>query len=123
MSDSSTVDTIQKATGIAAVGFGLAGVLTPGLLARTYGLKDDSADFRYMGRMWGTRTGVIGVVTLTTPPGPARRSLFTAAVAMNAVDALSVASGRGIPLRTRMMAGLTSAGFAAAGVYALTNGA
>lgn len=115
-----STDSIVKAIGAAAVGFGAAGTLAPGLLTSIYGMKEKGGDFGFMSRMWGTRTAVLGAITLATPAGPLRRQTTMMAVAMNAVDSLVAFSGRDLSTRTRLLAGLTSGAFAALGAWTLT---
>jgi hypothetical protein len=118
-----SVDTIQKFSGASALAFGVAGALTPSLLSRTYGLSDDSPAYKYLAHMWGTRTGVLGALTLAAEPGKQRQAVFVAGATMNALDTLTVLTTPGLPFRTRAMAGLTSATFLAAAVYGLSEGA
>jgi hypothetical protein len=118
-----SVDQVQTITGASAIAFGVMGLMAPGALSRSYGLADASPDFRYLARMWGARTGVLGALTLAMPAGKEREKLFMAAVVMNGLDTLNVMTTKELPARTRVMAGLTSATLLAAGVYALNEGA
>lgn len=114
--DAATVGTSLAA---GAVGFGAAGLLAPSLVVRTYGLPD-TAPFRFLTRLWGTRTAVLGALMLLERSSSGRRNLVLAATAMNAVDAgVALASGPDLSTRTKVMAAATSGTFAlAAGALA-----
>lgn len=115
--DDSILDDIQKSTAGIAMAFGAAGLLAPGALSKAYGLSDISPDYRYLARMWGTRTAVIGVLSATAT-GEARRVAFGASAAMNAADAFVVLTTKDLPARTRLMAAMTSASLAGVTGYA-----
>jgi hypothetical protein len=118
-SSTAQTDPLQTAVTASTLGFGAAGLLAPSLLARTYGVQDPAPEFLYMARLWGTSLLVLGTVGLTTEPGPARRTLLSAAAAQNVVDALSALASKDLPARTRFLAAATSAGFGAANLAIL----
>lgn len=120
MADSG-VDEAHKVTAGLALAFGAAGVLAPRALTSTYGLHDDSPDYRYLARMWGARNAAIGVLSLTAE-GDAKRLVCGVTAAMGAVDTFVVLTTRGLSARTKAMAGLTSAGIAGANAYVALNG-
>ena len=119
-SDDSLLDDIQTSTAGIAMAFGAAGFLAPGALSKAYGLSDTSPDFRYLARMWGTRTAVIGVLSAAAS-GDTRRLAFGASAAMNTADTVVVLTTSGLPARTRLMAAMTSGSLAAAAFYAYAN--
>jgi hypothetical protein len=119
VSNAAQTDTLQRAVTASTLGFGAAGLLAPNLLARTYGVRDPAPEFIYMARLWGTSLLVLGTVSLSAEPGPARRTLLTAAAAQNAVDALSALAAKDLPARTRFLAAATSVGFGAANLALL----
>jgi hypothetical protein len=110
---------IEKAVGVGSVTFGAVAVLAPRAFLGMYGLPDE-ANVRTMTRLWGTRTAVLGSLVFTLEGTQNKRSLMTMAAAMNAVDALVVASAGGVPVRTRVLGSLTSAGFAGVLAYMLS---
>lgn len=117
------IDTVRTAIGAGSLGFGVLASLSPSLLRRAYGDSASSGGaLDYFGRTWGTRTAVLGALTLTASSPEERRRLAGLAAAMNALDSLAAFGARGMPGRTRVMAGLTSAGFAAASGYVAMNG-
>ena len=119
----STIETIGRATGIGSFGFGVVAMVSPGLLRRTYGDKDSSGGaLDYFGRTWGTRTAVLGALVLTAKTDEERKRLAYMSAAMNAMDAISAfRGGPGMPASTKVMAALTSAGFAASSMYVATS--
>lgn len=117
------VDSVFKAVGAGSLGFGVLAMLTPSALRRAYGDSTSSgAALDYFGRTWGTRTAVLGALTLMATSDEERTRLAGLAAAMSAVDSLAAFSARDMPGTTRVMAGLTSAGFAAASGYVAING-
>lgn len=119
MSDSTTLETVNQVLAYGGLGFGAAGVLAPRTLRRLYGMDAESAELTYFGRMWGSRTAAIGAFAMAAQNDEERRQVATIAAAANGADALFAMTNRGLPGRTRVMAGLTSAGFALAALYAL----
>ena len=114
----STSETIARATGLGSLGFGVVAMLAPGALRRTYGDKASSGGaLDYFGRTWGTRTAVLGALVLTAKTDDEKKRLASMSAVMNAVDAISAFRGQDMPASTKMMAGLTSAGFAASSAY------
>ena len=111
-------DDIRKSVGYASLAFGAVAVLTPRVFLGMYGVPGD-ANVRLMTRLWGTRTVVLGALTLALGDSDDRRTLMTAAAAMNAADTLLVASSP-VPARARAMGAATTATFAGALAYGLT---
>ena len=105
--------TISNAVAGGALGFGAIGLIAPKVLVGTFGLPD-TGPFRFLSRLWGTRTAVLGFLALTLPESE-RKQVYAAAAAMNAVDAaVAVAAGPDLSGRTKVMAALTSGTFAVA---------
>lgn len=108
----------RKAVGYGALGFGALAVLAPRLFLGIYGIPDEN-NVRLMTRVWGTRTTVLGALTLMLRDAGDRRTLMTAAAAMEAIDTLLISTSHA-PTRARVMGAATTAGFATATAYALT---
>jgi hypothetical protein len=111
-------DDIRTSVGYASLGFGAVAVLTPRSFLGIYGVPDEKS-VRLMTRMWGTRTAVLGALALALRDAGDRRTLLTAAAAMNAADTLLIAASP-VPSRARAMGAATTAAFAAALAYGLT---
>jgi hypothetical protein len=120
MSDQATVDNLRTFIGVGSLGFGTLALLAPGTLNKMYGMDDDSPSLAYLGRMWGSRTALLGALTLTAGPDEQQR-LAIGGTALNTLDTLSVLATPGLSGRTRFMAGLTTAAFAAAAAYVAAN--
>jgi hypothetical protein len=117
-----TVDTLTKAIGAGSLAFGVLGTFAPGALRAAYGDGGSSGgSLDYFGRTWGTRTAVLGALTLSAGSDHERKRLAALGAGMNAVDSISAFRGQGMPAATRMMAGLTSAAFAVASAYVAVN--
>ena len=116
-----TVDTVNKVLGYGALGFGIAGILAPTALRRTYGMTAEGPELTYLGRMWGTRSAVLGTLSLAAATAEDRKRIATVSAAMNVLDAMTAATTDGLPGTTRVMGALTSGAFAAAGVYSVMN--
>ena len=112
-------DDIQKAVGVGSVAFGAIAALTPRLFLGIYGVPNE-ANVRTMTRIWGTRTAVLGALVFTLEGNENQQKLMTLSAAMNAADAVMVATAGGVPARARVLGSLTSAGFAGALAYALS---
>lgn len=121
MTDSASVDTIRRATNMAGIAFGVAGLLAPGALARLYGIRDASPNVRFITRLWGTRTAVVAALVSGAPATGPQRRILGPVVAMNSVDAVVALTTRGIPARTKFLVAATSAAFAGLGAYVLAN--
>ena len=122
MADAS-VDTVGRAVAAGSLGFGLLATVAPGALRKAYGDGTSSGgSLDYFGRTWGTRTAVLGALTLMASSDDERKRIAGLAAAMNAVDAITAFRAEGMPAMTRTMAGLTSAGFAVAAGYMAVNG-
>ena len=118
----STVDTLGKAIGFGSLGFGVMGMTAPGALRSAYGDSTSSGgSLDYFGRTWGTRTAVLGALTLMAGSDEERKRIAALAAGMNAVDSLAALRNDGLPAVTRRMAALTSAGFAVASGYVAMN--
>jgi hypothetical protein len=113
-----TPDDIRKAVGCGAIGFGALAILSPRLFLGLYGIPEE-ANVRLMTRVWGTRTTVVGALSLLLRNTDDRRTLMTAAAVNEAMDTLLIATS-GAPTRARVMGAATTAGFAAATAYALS---
>jgi hypothetical protein len=108
--------------GWGSLGFGVLGTLAPGALRGAYGDRVSSGgSLDYFSRTWGTRTAVLGALTLMCTSDEERKRIATLAAVMNAVDSLVAFREDGMPAATRMMAGVTSAGFSAGAAYVAMN--
>lgn len=115
MADESS-GTVSTSIASGAIGFGVAAVLAPRIITGLYGLPN-TGPFRFLLRIWGTRTATLGALMIAEADDARRRRLMTAATAMNAVDALvALSAGPEVKRRSKLLAALTSGGFAAAGV-------
>ncbi len=119
LAEQSTSELVNQVLALGALSFGGFAILAPGALRRLYGMDVDSPELTYFGRMWGTRTAAIGALAYAATTDDERSQLASVAAAMNSADAFFAATTRGLPGRTRVMAGLTSAAFAAGAVLAL----
>ena len=119
----STIDTIGRATGLGSLGFGIVAMVSPGVLRRTYGDTSSSGGaLDYFGRTWGTRTAVLGALVLTAKSDEERKRIASMTAVMNALDAISAfRGGQDMPASTKVMAAVTSAGFAASSAYIASN--
>ncbi len=110
---------IMDAIGFASIGYGIGGLLAPSALTRAYGLAD-TADTRYLGRLFASRNLVLGVLTLSAASEDRDRLLLFAA-GVNVLDtaAAFVGLSSGMSKRAGVLTALTTAGFAAASVVAL----
>ena len=122
MSRNETTDRTAQAIGWGSLAFGVMGTFAPGALRSAYGDKVSSGgSLDYFGRTWGTRTAVLGALTLMASSDEERKRIAALAAAMNAVDSLSAFREDRLPSVTRNMAGLTSAGFCAMAAYVAMN--
>ena len=110
---------IRKSVNYASLAFGGMAMLTPRLFASVYGLPRE-VNLATMTRLWGTRTALLGALGLALEDSAERRTLLTAVAAMNAADTVVIAAAHGVPVRARVMGSLTTAGFAGAISFALT---
>lgn len=122
MGANSTDGMIIKAVGASGIGFGLAALLAPDLLAKAYGFPSSTPSFRYMGRLWGTALGAVGVLSLTASTDEERKRIAMIGTAVNVVDSIVAFTAGGLPARARVQAGLTSATIAAASAKVLSSG-
>lgn len=121
-SDHTSLEQTTRLLGLACMGFGVAGMVAPGPLRRSYGMsaEDPGGELTYLGRMWGTRTLVVGAFVLGAQGAEAQRRALMLGAGLNAFDALAAASTRGLPRRTKVMGAVTSGFFAASSVYGAT---
>jgi hypothetical protein len=118
----STVDTVGKAIGAGSLGFGIFATLSPAMLRRTYGDSvSTGGSLDYFGRTWGTRTAVLGALSLMAETDSERKRIAGLSASMNFMDSVAALRSKGMPAVTRTMAALTSAGFGAAAVYYARN--
>lgn len=117
-----TVDTLAKAIGAGSLAFGVLATVSPTVLRRSYGdRRSTGGALNYFGRTWGTRTAAFGALTLAAGSDGERERIAMAAAAMNSLDALAAWGATGMPVATRVMAGFTSAAFAAGSAYVAAN--
>lgn len=110
---------VGRGMAIGAIGFGTVAIAAPKLLFNTYAIAD-TADTRALGRMWGTRTALLGALALAAREAEFDRFLL-GVTALNAADAVLAGYGavrEGTNARGAALSGATSALFAAAGVFA-----
>ena len=114
-----TADQTVTLLAVASLGFGAAGVLAPTALRRSYGMTTPAApgELNYVGRLWGSRTAVIGALALAARGTEQQRVVLTLAAAMNGLDAVTAVTTSSLPARTRVMGALTSGFFAGASAY------
>ena len=122
MGKSKQVDQVRDAISYGALGFGAVAIGAPKLFAGLYGLKGDS-QLMTMIRLWGTAVAGLGAVAATSDDEKTQRAIVTAALVMNTVNTVAIAaSGPDTSKRARFLGVLTSAGFAGAAGYVLTQG-
>ncbi|MGN6131242.1 MAG: hypothetical protein ACTHOK_12970, partial [Nocardioidaceae bacterium] len=109
----------RKSVGYTALAFGGVATLTPRLFAAVYGMPQE-VNLATMTRLWGTRTALLGALTLAVNGPVERRTLMTAMAAMNAADTVVISAAQGVPVRTRAMGAFTTATLAGVISYALT---
>lgn len=115
---SATTDKATQALGWGSLVFGVMGTVAPATLRRAYGDRMSSGgSLDYFSRTWGTRTAVLGALTLMATSEEERKRIAALAAAMNAVDSLTAFREDRLPSMTRTMAGATSAGFSAMAAY------
>ncbi|HWE57310.1 MAG TPA: hypothetical protein VG435_17520 [Acidimicrobiales bacterium] len=114
MAQAGTDSSVARSLSIAAVAVGAIAGVAPKLFAGVYGLPT-TGPFRFLTRLWGTRTATLGaMVLLEIDPARVRRLAAVDAV-MNAVDvAAAVSAGPDVTTRTKVMAAVTSGSFALA---------
>jgi hypothetical protein len=117
-----TPDKAHQILAYGALGFGVTAILAPSVLRRSYGMTTESGELQYFGRMWGTRTAVLGAVAMAAQTDEDRRRLATLSAGMNGMDALVAATTRTLPARTRVMGALTSGAFAVVAAYGAAAG-
>jgi hypothetical protein len=120
MTDQTSVDNTLRLIGVGSLGFGAAALVAPGVLNKAYGIDEESPALSYLDRMWGSRTALLGALSLTAGPEERKRLALGGAV-LNTVDTISVLATPGLSGRTKVMAGLTTAAFAAAAAYVATS--
>lgn len=114
------LDALRKGIAYGAIGFGAAAVLVPRTFLGVYGLRGDG-NLRAMTRLWGTRTALLGGLALTATDPTVQRTLVTGSAVLNVADSvLTLRAGPDVRLRTRLMGSATSAGFAGACAYWLS---
>ena len=106
-----------RSTTLLGTAFGVAGVLAPDALGDLYGIDDHSPDNRFMTRLWGGRTALVGALTLLATPGRDRRNLLVALAAQDVLDTVSALTTHGLSNRARNGAAATTAAFAAVTAY------
>jgi hypothetical protein len=112
------LNTVNRAIGMASLGFGAFAAAAPSAFRQVYGdTTDASGSLDYFGRTWGTRTATLGALILMASSDAERKRIATLSAAMNAVDFLAAFGARDVPTGTRRLAALTSASFAVASGY------
>jgi hypothetical protein len=102
------------------LGFGALAVVAPKAFSRMYGLKGDG-NLHAIIRLWGTRTAVISAIALSVTDAATRRRLALVIGGMDLADAaLTLRAGPDVPRRTRVLGAGTSAAFAGATGYWLS---
>ncbi len=122
MGKTGQVDTVRNAIAYGGLGFGALAVGAPRVFAGVYGLKGDG-NLMAMIRLWGAAVTTLGGVALAAKDDETRRTLAMASTAFNAVSALAIAAaGPDVAVRSRVMGAATSAGYAAAAGYVVSQG-
>ena len=113
-------DTASIRSGLAygALAFAAGGLLSPRAVVSTYGVADPTPEHLYTIRLWAGALGVVGLLGLSDELSDER--YLQLALAMNAVDTVAALVSKS-SARTRLMAGATSAGFAAAAAIGLSS--
>ena len=120
MSGKSQVDQLTDGINYGAIGFGALAVLAPRLFQGIYGLKGDG-NLTAMSRLWGSRTAAIGAIGLLSRGSGNYKTLLAVGSTMSVVDTLIIANaGPDVAMRSRVMGAVTSAAFAGAGAYCVT---
>ena len=105
--------TISTTLAGGAVGFGAFALVAPKLLAGIYGLPN-TGPFRFILRLWGTRTATLGALAFAAPAAQ-KKQVYVATAVMDAVDVVvAVSAGPDLTRRTKILAALTSGTFAVA---------
>jgi len=114
------VKKIHDSLNYAASAFGVLAVATPGTLASMYDLKD-SGNLRIALRMWGLATLANALHGLKTDDPAQRRFNLQVTVGVTAGNVLAALGTRGdASTRSRLQTALSSAPFAGAALYALS---
>jgi hypothetical protein len=110
-----------RASAVGRVGFGIGLLAAPRLLTRAWiGDDADRAGAQVLTRLLGVRDLVIGAGTLVADD-PDRRRWLAAAVVADATDlTVTLAAGRALPVRGRILVSLAAAGGVMLGAAALT---
>jgi len=114
-----TSDNVRTVVGWGAIGFGVLAIASPRSFLALYGMTDEP-NVRLMTRVWGSRTTVVGALSLVLRSTEDRRTLMTAAAVNEGLDTLLIATSRA-PTRARVLGAVTTAAFGAATAYALTD--
>jgi hypothetical protein len=104
------LDQLEQGLAIAAVGFGLVAALTPRVFTAVYGIGNDPK-LLTMTRLWGSSTAALGALSLAGATDSTKAAPLLAG--MNALNTVLIARASGIPVRSKALGALTSAGFAA----------
>jgi hypothetical protein len=111
---------LAKTIGGASIGFGVAAVIAPDLLLKTYQF-DTNPEVRGMARLWGTRNAVLGALLLRAQ-GRQLDDLLVSGAVLNGLDAALEFAGNKLDGTTGpggAMAGATSAAFGVVSLLAL----
>jgi hypothetical protein len=113
-------DGLYSGLAYGGLGFGVLAVAAPRAFSRMYGLKGDG-NLRAIIRLWGTRTALLSAIALSVTDGATRRRLALAIAGMDVADAaFTLTAGPDVPRHTRILGAGTSAAFAAATGYWLS---
>jgi hypothetical protein len=115
MADDDQLDQLERGLAIGAIGFGVVAAVAPRAFTAAYGLGGDPK-LLAITRLWGTRTAVLGGLSLTGGD-EARAKMLPWVLGLNVADTVLTARADGIPKRTRALGALTSAAFAGAFGY------
>lgn len=114
------MDKIWSGLAYGGLGFGALAVAAPKAFTKMYGLHGDG-NLRAIVRLWGTRTALISGIALSVDDPATRRRLGLAIAGMDVADAaLTLTAGPDVPVHTRVLGAATSAAFAAAAGYWLS---
>ncbi len=119
--DAPSTQQIEQGLAAGALAFGAVAALAPRVFTAIYGLGGDPRT-KIITRLWGTRTAGLGAIWFLAGSGEQKRTLLTVSTAMNLADAVLGATASDMPTRSRVLGSASSAAFAAAGAYVLTQG-
>jgi hypothetical protein len=107
-------DRVRQIVGLSAVGFGVLGSLSPQLLARTFGMRTDTAEFNFVMRLAGIEDLGLGINLLLANTDEVPRLLALAAAIDGGACLAAIGGGLAgrLPKRTAIVLAATMGGAA-----------